>query len=279
MFKHRDLPNTIDYKMQNAVGDLRLEETIFSHVWQSLVEHKSEKGIHDTSERLNVLYYEVLAHSNLAISQHNVFILNTLATWLGTSVGMSVLLAGKQNKQDYPLSDNAYLFAWVAKNRRISGINRGLRLLECIFLNKYPINDTDPIIIPNLTLQDYEIAEAFFYWLGTESGRTFALMANDWIRSIRNTSTKIFNGRTFEDDDAESIATILRKETALHDYHRIGYVDRIAQTAISEFGIETNDRCRLLINFDNLRSQSLIFSHRTRNTKAIDNDKLIGLFF
>lgn len=273
----KELPNLTDYEMRNNAHPLSLGEAAFAHIWQLMGYQKATENLSERHEDGVALYHQVLSQSGIPVNQHNAYILNTLVAWLGTSAGLNVLSHGMRLKQQFSSTAEAFLYAWASANRRVSWLNRGLRQLEYILLRNPPRTDNDPIILPNISRQDFEVAEALFYWLGGEDGRRLIQTAINWIASVQNTYRHIHtNGPLPIDPTVAFIANHLKEHdggSECYNYTLVHVTKTVPDTEFME-----GDKLRIFQKLKLDDPHSLVYNYRTHHVRLIENTQLAKLY-
>lgn len=117
----------------------------------------------------------VLINFHLQTTQRDVSILASMASWLGTNCGNSIL-----HRAEHALSNvgpERYLMAWAAENARKHGINSGRRTIEAF-------GDRGGCI--EFTARDLEVCDSMMLWLPTFEGQAFLAAARAEYRRRRD---------------------------------------------------------------------------------------------
>ena len=191
-------------------------EYVYLSRWQALMSGAPE------SEDDGTPFENILSVSGLEADQRAAHVAATLAQWLGTNCGNGLIHQARAlAKATFSLSD-AFVGAWAMQNRRIAYRNDGVRSLELTLTpSTTPRSERDgiPETIPDLSVRDYEVAEAIVAWLGTESGQRFIAACEADIAALHAYRSRVWGhtlrsvGRTEELSGAEirSVVGALRE--------------------------------------------------------------------
>lgn len=74
----------------------------------------------------------------------------------------------------FTCAEDAYLAAWAINNKRLHGINSGLRTIEYMLAREHPITTgylarVDWKLVPDVTQEDADIVESMVAWWGTST--------------------------------------------------------------------------------------------------------------
>lgn len=138
-------------------------ECAFSAVWKATMtaapsESYTGRVLHPIDDVLWNLAYET--------TQREASILASMASWLGTNCGQSILYRAEHALND--VGPDRYLMAWAAENARKRGINGFRRTIEAF-------GDRGGCI--DFTARDLEAIDSMMQWLSTHEGQRFLAAA------------------------------------------------------------------------------------------------------
>ncbi len=139
-------------------------ECAFAAVWKAAMTAPSAGRRWDGSDEHPI--DAVLANFHLETTQRDVSILASMASWLGTNCGYSIL-----HRAEHGLAGvgyERYLMAWAAENTRKRGINHFGRTIEA-FAEKGGCME--------FTVRDLEVCDSMMLWLPTSEGQAFLAAA------------------------------------------------------------------------------------------------------
>jgi hypothetical protein len=127
-----------------------------------------------------ILALDILSHLPARVTQRHATIAASIVTWLGTNCGLGTMETARQNIARYHMhASTAYLCAWATCNQRLVFVNHGHRTLEHLLA---PADHFGRDIFsggitllkrPELTAEDYEVAEHFWVWLSENQAQRF----------------------------------------------------------------------------------------------------------
>jgi hypothetical protein len=160
-------------------------EQVFLRHWQALMGSSPS----DTSDYAQPTWLEqILYNLYEIITQRHATVAASLITWLGTNYGRSLISAARAHEALAPstCSEFAWLAAWSVVNRRARGTNSGVRILEHVLA---PLDSLSPqgqlLEIPQLSAEDFEVAEHLCMWLGTPQGKNFIAGAEQELQRLK----------------------------------------------------------------------------------------------
>ena len=100
----------------------------------------------------------------------------------------------------FTCTEDAYLAAWTMENKRIHGVNHGLRTIEYMLAREHPINHdfiarVDWNLVPDVSMDDMDIVESMVAWWPSTTAR--------WMRDSVEAQMKAMdaNARIFHDTE------------------------------------------------------------------------------
>jgi hypothetical protein len=143
-------------------------EQVYYDEW---VKFCKSRGPH-TPEYPNARLASLLHQMPCVLDQRQVTVCTTLATWMGTSCGQSILFEGDRLERGHC----RYLMAWAKENKRFIGVNHGVRALEAILAKPEHCGKSTYFGLrivkrPRLSTRDYETADNFMVWLESDAAR------------------------------------------------------------------------------------------------------------
>lgn len=141
-------------------------EVIFSEEWRRLMASPPQRLVDFSSEDANHLTHDILHDLPVRATQRHATIMASLVCWFGTNCGRAFIHEARRAAEADTHVERAWLGAWAWENVRQSGINGGVRILEAVMAPTWP----GPL--PELSVEDYEVADCLVRWLATH-GRAF----------------------------------------------------------------------------------------------------------
>jgi hypothetical protein len=139
-------------------------EMVFSSMWETLMQR--EDGFDSTYQ-----IEHILSSYPSIIEQRQATVLASVVCWLGTNCGRSFLQqASTVAEMIKARCGEQYLVTWAIENSRQGFINHGVRTLESCLSSGIV---SGRWVIPDLTADDYEVAEHLMRWLGSRDGQDF----------------------------------------------------------------------------------------------------------
>lgn len=164
-----------------------LGELVFVEQWKKLMSSKPERLDEDDDRTwLEV----ILRDMGVEVTQRHATVAASVVCWFGTNCGASFLMTGKQaaalNTRRAPM---AWIGAWAQENHRILGVSGGYRTLEHILADDSD-RTTQGLVglwrTPDLSADDFEVAEHLCAWLGSFEGEQFLGRCEQRIDQFRN---------------------------------------------------------------------------------------------
>lgn len=160
-------------------------EQVFAERWQELMATMPRdwtmRDLDDEKVPVEVAYLQdILDYTGLIADQRAAHVAASIVCWLGTNCGRCFLSSIERFRALHGY--NAGLVAWSLENAKKSrAISHGIRTLEyllagkdCIRTGPFYLNDFPFVKLPELSVTDYEVAEAIAAWLGN-AGKGFVL--------------------------------------------------------------------------------------------------------
>lgn len=162
-----------------------LGELVFVEQWQKLMSTKPERLDEDDDRTwLEV----ILRDMGVEVAQRHATVAASVVCWFGTNCGASFLLAGKKaaalNSRRAPM---VWTGAWAQENHRILGVSGGYRTLEHILADDSDRTAQGLVGLwrtPDLSVDDFEVAEHLCAWLGSFEGEQFLSRCEQRIEQL-----------------------------------------------------------------------------------------------
>ncbi len=162
-----------------------LGEQVFYRRWQALMATKPYEDS-DLADRtwLDVILYDLFEKT----TQRHAVVAASLVVWLGTNCGLELIRRAREELRRDPCgyAPNAWVKAWAVANRRLRGVNHAVRILEHLLS---PADTFDALgalkVFPDLSADDYEVAEHVCAWFGTHHGEKFIQEAEAELSALR----------------------------------------------------------------------------------------------
>lgn len=154
-------------------------ENVFCEEWSRLMADTQQMDS-PPNEKLA----DVLGGHPYKLTERSATVAASLVCWLGTNLGRCYLEAAEKLAKHQTDAGDAYLMAWAAHNARRSFVNSGRRTLEACL-----ISDAEPTRVPELSADDYEIAEHLVMWLGSADGQAFRKACETEILRLKQTES------------------------------------------------------------------------------------------
>lgn len=162
-----------------------LGEQVFYRRWQALMATRPYEDP-DLADRtwLDVILYDLFE----TVTQRHAVVAASLVVWLGTNCGLDLirLAADEQRRNPFGCASISWVKAWAAANRRLRGVNHAVRILEHLLAPAQSIATDGALkVFPDLSAEDYEVAEHLCAWFGTHRGTEFVREAEAEIAALK----------------------------------------------------------------------------------------------
>jgi hypothetical protein len=163
-----------------------LGEFVFIEQWQQLM----AANPNDLDSDDNRTWLElILREMGFAVEQRHATVAASLVCWFGTNCGGSFLETGKKAAAVVPRrAPAAWVGAWAQENYRIMGVAGGYRTLEHILAldsDRTAQGLVSLVRTPDLSVDDFEVAEHVCAWLGSWEGGEFLKRCEARIEELR----------------------------------------------------------------------------------------------
>ncbi|WP_455233404.1 hypothetical protein [Geopseudomonas aromaticivorans] len=157
-----------------------LGEVAFYTEWQDLMAQEPPMGFMVADSHLEI----ILAALGGQVTQRRATVAASLIKWLGTNCGRSMREEAQRlaTLEVAGLGDRAWLKAWAVENRRDLSSNYGDRALEAILAEEFLPDGR--VVVPELTMDDYEVAEQLMLWLGSHNGKAYLQRCEQRLRAL-----------------------------------------------------------------------------------------------
>lgn len=156
--------SSIQPPRQNTPG-----EGIYLRLWQQYIQ-SNPKNLKEIL--INTMYSRV--------SQRQASVCASFMKFMGCNAGKSFTHYAESLRTKYDSSHDAYRHAWYEINRRIAGINSGVRTIEAMLSPEYHIKERDNFSIVtivkwslfnSITTEDYDTVECMVSWWGSQEAQ------------------------------------------------------------------------------------------------------------
>lgn len=165
-------------------------ECMFASSWLRLM---ASPAVEDDNNRRGVstkleLILSVYPHE---ITQRTASIAASFITWLGTNMGMCFLGEAVKISEKLGNRQDGFISAWAITNRRMQGIDQGVRAIEAI-LREEDYGQSHDLFsyrrpnAPLLTAADTEVVDHLVEWLAEEEGMEFVRKCEFEITSLKD---------------------------------------------------------------------------------------------
>lgn len=172
---YRDLNNDSHFPIQETkhASD---EQLIFTMNWRRLMKESVVSLFEETKPKL----FHILRDLSRFPDDRDGRVCTSLAFYLGCNGGRSFRIDAKRLMSTgvFENQEHAYLAQWSIENTRYSWLNRGLRVLEHILGSG------------DLEARDYETAEHFVRWLGSEEGQSYLALCEEQAKRQKEVQSK-----------------------------------------------------------------------------------------
>lgn len=167
-------------------------EGVFASMWEAMMAEDWEECHFDGDEPTPMEV--VLAQYGRKPRQREATIMATFVTWFGCNIGASLLHRARAEVAAGRWDERwALLFAWTLENRRIGGVNDGIRAVEYLmapeedYRRDRGVLDRRPLKkIPELSADDLEVIECLLLWLPCERGQRFIRQCEREVERLRD---------------------------------------------------------------------------------------------
>lgn len=163
-------------------------EAIFLELWQQFAEQRPEEWA-----------YVVRGRTNGPMRQRAASVAASFMVFMGCNGGQSFTHFAERVARSgaFTCTEDAYLAAWTIENKRIHGVNHGLRAVEYLLAREHPLSDrtcgtgVNWTAVPDVTMEDMDIIEAMVAWWCSTTAR--------WMREAVEAQVKAMeaNARLF----------------------------------------------------------------------------------
>lgn len=161
-----------------------LGEQVFYRRWQALMAtHPYDDP--DLADRtwLDVILYDLYEKT----TQRHAVVAASLVVWLGSNGGLELIMkAGEDLRSTKGCASVSWVRAWSVNNRRLRGVNHAVRTLEHLLSPAENISlDGSLAVFPELSADDYEVAEHLCAWFGSYHGGKFIREAEEELSVLK----------------------------------------------------------------------------------------------
>jgi hypothetical protein len=167
-----------------------ISERVYCSRWIDLMntplaEEEQEDGMEPPCRLSHNVLPEIRAYRR--IRQRDARVAASMVSWLGTNVGLSVLIDAKKIRDSAPhwARGKAYHMAWALENTRNRCLSGGWKISEYLLAPADHFQKGELMQMPNYTWQDEEVLAHTFAWVGTLEGSEFVDSCNKQITAER----------------------------------------------------------------------------------------------
>lgn len=141
------------------------KEGLYLALWQQFAEQRPEE-----------LRYILGGRTNGPIRQRAASVAASFMVFMGCNGGRDFTDSAARLAKSgaFTCTEDAYLAAWAINNKRLHGINSGLRTIEYMLAREHPITTgylarVDWKLVPDVNQEDADIVESMVAWWGTST--------------------------------------------------------------------------------------------------------------
>lgn len=155
---HRVSPKLLHVPLQPPRASVP-REGLFLALWQQFAEQRPEE-------------WRYIFITNGPVRQRAASAAASFMTFMGCNCGRNFTDAAERLAKSgaFTCTEDAYLAAWAAENKRNKGVNHGLRTIEYMLAREHPIesaifnNRVNWNQVPDVSMEDVDIVESMVRW-------------------------------------------------------------------------------------------------------------------
>lgn len=144
-------------------------EGLFLELWQQFAEQRTDE-------------WSYIFRTNGPLRQRAASVAASFMVFMGCNGGHGFTYRAEQLEKSgaFTCTEDAYMAAWAVENKRLSGLNHGLRTVEYMLAHQHPIaGEWRRVVwslVPSITQEDADIVESMVAWWSSTTAR--------WMRDV-----------------------------------------------------------------------------------------------
>lgn len=173
---HRVSPKLLHVPLQPPRASVP-REGLFLALWQQFAEQRPEE-------------WRYIIRTTGPVRQRAASVAASFMTFMGCNGGRGFTHTAERlaTSGAFTCTEDAYLSAWAIENKRVHGVNSGLRTVEYMLARQHPIVHhicarVDWKLVPDVSMEDADIVESMVAWWCSPTAR--------WMREAVEAQMKV----------------------------------------------------------------------------------------